>query len=112
VPLVFFGKALRDAGEPGPYRLADLRGFKRAMPGSGGEANVWFSDPQIRTTRAWRVDQFSPAEWDSVEKREKIARLEALIGDAEKAPTASAPARPSHIHVGPDGKESVVASGP
>jgi hypothetical protein len=77
VPLAFFGKVLRDRGLSGPYVVRDLRGFERFL--DGAEANLWWQDARTHKTRPYAVTDFSAAEWDAPEKREKIRRMEAAM---------------------------------
>jgi hypothetical protein len=103
VTLRVFGRAMRMARRDGPYVVRDLRGMLRGI--GTGEHNVWWSDPRSHLTSAYRVGDFSEGEWDSPEKREKIARLEQL---AQKAANGTQEAPGGHIFIGPDGVAKVV----
>lgn len=79
VPLRFFGKALRDRGIGGPYVVAELRGARYR---EGVEPNL-AAMPPARTrheTRPYRIDEFSPAPWESPKKQATVAKLAALEG--------------------------------
>jgi hypothetical protein len=78
--LRFFGRAFREKGLPGPYLVRDLRVFRRFV--AGEEENFYTIHPATHTTRAYRLDELSGAEWDDAEKRETIANFERLIAEA------------------------------
>jgi hypothetical protein len=69
--LVFFGKALHDAGQPGPYTLRGLRGYlfrDAAFPD-----RLHMRDyPGSWTTRPWELSDFSPDEWDGEHRRHMV----------------------------------------
>ncbi|HEY2747270.1 MAG TPA: hypothetical protein VGL86_21760 [Polyangia bacterium] len=106
VTLTFFGKAIRAVGLPGPYVIRDVRGFERFLDNS--EANLWFSYPQAHGTRAYALAEFSDGEWDSDEKRAKLAQFQSLIDDTAAGHTGQPTNLPAHIHVGADGTATAV----
>jgi hypothetical protein len=80
VPLLFFGKILRDAGLNGPFQVTQLRGQRFNLePGSQGPLN----EPlrilaQAHETSSYRASEFSSKEWTSPYKDERIAELTEL----------------------------------
>jgi hypothetical protein len=106
VPLKFFGKAFHDVGVDGPYLVKDFRGFLRPTGAAVEQANVWWSDAHTYTTKAWKRGDFSSADWDDPEKRDKIRQLEA-IASASAAPSPSA-SQPKAIHIDEHGVAHVV----
>ncbi len=102
VELQFFGKIFHDQNAPGPYQLVGLRGIQDTGPldpldltKSPEEVNellakIESTGPDRRTIPNWegnytsgayRIEDFSNAEWDSPIKRERIARLSLLAGE-------------------------------
>lgn len=79
VTLEFFGKALRDAGVSGPFRLKGLHGLVQ-RPGAEPAELFWShpDDPPI-VTRAYAASQFSDAPWSSPDKERMVARYRELI---------------------------------
>lgn len=75
VELRFFGRTIRERGYDGPYRVVDLRGYKRAP---GAEATIWWHHDGTHRTHAYASTYFSGEAWDSPEKQERIRALEAL----------------------------------
>jgi hypothetical protein len=78
--LVFFGKVIRDQGISGPYVVRDLHGLRR---GGLGETGIVWDEPRRFTTKPYKAWDFSGAEWDSEEKREKIKRFESVLSAME-----------------------------
>lgn len=98
VTFVFFGKLLRDKNLDGPYVITLLRGHRVNLPidpewfnqGAEGlrkiqEARSTEPDRELVTpykdeykTRYYKVEDFSKAQWDSKEKRERIEQLKNL----------------------------------
>lgn len=74
VPLEFFGKVLVDAKLPSPYKLRQLRGARHVERRDPDFENMPFYEGTY-TTRAYALDSFSSAEWDSEHKREMIRLL-------------------------------------
>lgn len=74
VPLEFFGKVLVDANAPGPYQVRQLRGARHVERQDPDVESMPFFDGTF-TTRAYSLDELSPAEWDSDHKREMIRLL-------------------------------------
>ncbi|HEY5952625.1 MAG TPA: choice-of-anchor X domain-containing protein [Kofleriaceae bacterium] len=75
--IVMFGRALREKGLDGPYVVRDIRGMRRFV--DTDEQNFFFTYAPTLTTRAYRHDEFSDAEWDEPERRDTIANFERLI---------------------------------
>jgi hypothetical protein len=78
--LTFFGKILIDVQAEAPLRLGELRGAR----------HVEHSDPDLEPMPAYEgshiidgldLSELSDAEWDSPEKRAKLAMLELLAAD-------------------------------
>ncbi|MCX7633998.1 MAG: hypothetical protein N2Z22_11770 [Turneriella sp.] len=99
VDLLFFGKIFRDRRIPGPYKLTGLRGQQMNLPINPDDLtlppeqvekilqNTQQTEPIKRAiipwlreyrTEAYKLDQFSDAEYDSEFKRERIRELERL----------------------------------
>lgn len=74
VRLELFGKVLVDAKSPAPYQLRQLRGA-RYLEGQEPEVESMPFFAGAYTTRAYPLDRFSAAEWDSDHKREMIRML-------------------------------------
>lgn len=89
LPLRFFGKALADAGLDGPYTVEQLRGAL-AAPGSTPPTVQMPPFAGAITTGAYAAGDFSSAEWDAPEKRDRIARLRRL--EARGGPVVTTPA--------------------
>jgi hypothetical protein len=81
VDLVFFGKVLSDQQVDGPYVLKDVHGLRRM--GADEHNNVWWQHGGTHRTRAYAAADFSSAEWDDPEKRERLATFERVIAEAE-----------------------------
>ncbi|MCA9539677.1 MAG: hypothetical protein KC620_12360, partial [Myxococcales bacterium] len=82
VPLRFFGKIFTDANAEGPFALGELRGG-RAAPDEAPALRAMAPFAGAHQTPPWRADDFSAAEWDAPEKRDRLrrlARLEARLG--------------------------------
>lgn len=104
VDLVFFGRMFAEKGVDGPYLARDVRGQKLSLDGE--EHNIVFTYPGTHLTRPYRRSEFSSAEWDSPEKKQKIERFRSLLRDtrAGKIGGASGPADvPRHIHIDENG---------
>jgi hypothetical protein len=78
--LMFFGKVIHDQGISGPYVIRDLHGLRR---GGLGENGIYWDEPRRYTTKPYKVWDFSAADWDSDEKRERIKRFENVISQME-----------------------------
>ena len=100
VRLVFFGKILRDQLQNGPYVMRDLRGF---LHKDDAEHNLWWSYPNSYRTAAYAAADFSPAEWDSAEKREKVAGMHDIIDKTARGELGGGSGASPHIHIGEDG---------
>ncbi|MCB9542494.1 MAG: hypothetical protein H6703_08610 [Myxococcales bacterium] len=77
LPLRFFGKILVDAGHDGPYTVGELRGALAAPEHTPSRVSMP-PYPREITTAPHRAADFSPAEWDAPEKRDRLRRLERL----------------------------------
>lgn len=108
VDLRFFGKIFHDKGVDGPYLVKDFRGLLNLW---GEEENIWWSDPRSHQTKPYKRTDFSPDEWDSEEKREKIKAFEDLISKTEAGEIGGPTDRPEHIHIGEDGVARPVEPG-
>jgi hypothetical protein len=106
VDLVFFGRMFGEAGVDGPYLVRDVRGLLLSL--DGGEHNIPFTYDGTYLTKAWRRADFSPAEWDAPEKREKIAAIERLIAQTAAGQIGGATAQPQHIDIDEHGVAHVV----
>lgn len=101
VELKYFGKIFHDANAVGPYILRGLRGIQNTDPidpinltKSPEEVDKYLKSvksttPHRRTIPTWekeyktqdyQLSEFSNSEWDSPEKRERIAELSKLAG--------------------------------
>lgn len=87
--LPFFGKALADGGLDGPYTVEQLRGAL-AAPGETPPTVQMPPFEGVITTAAYGAGDFSSAEWDAPEKRDRIARLKRLA--ARGGPVVTTPA--------------------
>ena len=106
VDLVFFGRMFGEAGVDGPYLVRDVRGMLLGL--DGDEHNIPFTYDSTYLTRPWRSAEFSPAEWDAAEKRDKIAALERLIGQTAAGQIGGPTAQPEHIEIDEHGVAHVV----
>ena len=105
VEFIFFGKILRDRDIDGPYVLKNLRGRRNnemVTPADLARAYEQGKNVEPRTevrgqpgyeyikngpefvTDAYAAAQFSNREWDSAEKRERIAMLEEAVRHPEE----------------------------
>jgi hypothetical protein len=103
VDLAFFGRMFAEKGVDGPYVVKDIRGYRVVT--DGAEQNVYFTFDTAHVTRAYKRTDFSGAEWDSQEKRDKVAALQKLI---DQTKTGQLPPQPAHIHVDENGVAHVV----
>jgi hypothetical protein len=79
VRLLYFGKVLTDTGVAGPYHLGQLRGA-RYVEGREPDLETMPFFEGTYTTKPYRLDQFSDAEWTSDHKDEMIQMLEEQQG--------------------------------
>ena len=93
VALRFFGKILHDAARDGPYTVGELRGALAAPEHTPAQVLMPPYPGEI-TTAAYRAADFSAAEWDAPEKRERLRRLQRLeaLGGAPRIGTPLPPA--------------------
>jgi hypothetical protein len=110
VDLLFFGRMFNEPGVDGPYLVRDVRGILLSL--DGGEHNIPFDYGDTYLTRPWRRAEFSPAEWDGQEKRDKIAAMERLIGDTAAGRIGGPSAQPEHIEIDEKGVAHVVKDTP
>jgi hypothetical protein len=80
IELLFFGKILHDAGIDGPFAVTQLRGqrFNLDADNAGPLAEPLETVTLALQTAAYRAADFSPKEWTSAYKEERIAELAAL----------------------------------
>lgn len=86
VELLFFGKILNDAGVDGAFQVTQLRGERFNLDDPNA---VTLSDPLAPvdgpyTTATYHSSDFSPAEWTSSYKEERLAELSALAAAEPK----------------------------
>lgn len=86
--LRFFGKAIVDGGRGGPYTVEQLRGAL-AAPGQTPPTVQMPPYAGAITTGAHGVADFSGAEWDAPQKRDRLARLKRL--EAMGGPVVTTP---------------------
>lgn len=99
VEFTFWGKIIREAGADGPYVVREIRGKRHNSPVSPSMVEksrregtpipdvkhtepIWeFVKPygEVYETQAYTASQFSGAEWDSDEKRDRLKFLESQI---------------------------------
>jgi hypothetical protein len=106
VDLVFFGRMFGETGVDGPYLVRDVRGLLLGL--DGDEHNIPFTYDGTYLTKAWRRADFSPAEWDAPEKRDKIAAIERLIAQTAAGQIGGPTAQPEHIEIDANGVAHVV----
>jgi hypothetical protein len=80
IDLLFFGKILHDAGVEGAFDVTALRGQRFNLdPANGGPlAERLATIPHAHRTAVYRASDFSPDEWTSPYKEERLAELSAL----------------------------------
>jgi hypothetical protein len=85
IPLLFFGKILHDSGIDGSFDVTQLRGQRFNLEGSesGSLSEPLLPVERAHRTAAYRAADFSPDEWASPYKQERITELTAL---AEREP--------------------------
>lgn len=110
VDLVFFGRMFAELGVDGPYQVRDIRGLLLSL--DGGEHNIPFVYPTPYMTKPWRHGEFSPAEWDDDEKRQRIASMQQVIDDTSAGRIGGPTAQPQHIHIDENGVAHVVNDAP
>ncbi|MCB1303040.1 MAG: hypothetical protein KDK37_02125 [Leptospiraceae bacterium] len=99
IPLVFFGKILKDRGIDGPYVVRDIRGrrnnsavtpdmvedsFRTGESVSGKQTEpLWeyIQPAEDHTTTNYRASDFSGNEWNSEEKQNRIEFLQKLVNE-------------------------------
>lgn len=81
IELVFFGRIFAGLDVDGPYLVRDIHGAR--LPTAEREAHVWWQVASPHTTQPYHRGQFSPAEWDSPEKQQKLQAFEDMIRDLE-----------------------------
>jgi hypothetical protein len=78
VRLLFFGKAIVEAGARSPFHIGQLRGVRHEPAGGAVEAMPSFDGPYETATYSPR--EFSPAEYRSPHKQAKIEHLRSQLG--------------------------------
>jgi hypothetical protein len=80
IDLLFFGKILHDSGIDGAFDVTELRGqrFNLEGAGSGPLAERLVTIPHAHRTAVYRAADFSPDEWTSQYKTERLAELTEL----------------------------------
>jgi hypothetical protein len=79
---LFFGKAVRATGLDGPYLVRDLHGFWHENTQGSGMPIIETAE---LATQRFRAEDFSDAEWDSEEKRQRIALYQQTLDLAAAA---------------------------
>ncbi|MCG8419114.1 MAG: hypothetical protein MJE77_14355 [Proteobacteria bacterium] len=74
--ITFFGRAINDVGEDGPYMIRAIHG--RASNAKG--ETYWRCDQEFSTS-AYKASDFSDAEWWSEERSAKLSQYEELMND-------------------------------
>lgn len=80
VELLFFGKILHDSGIDGSFDVTQLRGQRFNLDGneSGSLSDPLLPVERAHRTAAYSAADFSPDEWTSPYKQERISELSAL----------------------------------
>jgi hypothetical protein len=106
VPLEVFGKVLRDAAAPGPYRIGELRGYRFLDGGFPDHETIPGPGPSW-VVNAYDLGEFEDTPWDSEHKRRVVELMledEArgialdvpeLAGAPPATPVTPAPAPPA-----------------
>ena len=89
-PLQFFGKLLRDTGHAGPYELGELRGYLFREAEFPDRLHMR-SYPERWETAAWKLSQFSEAEWDDPHRRRMV---ELMLEDEKRGIPLDVPGTP------------------
>jgi hypothetical protein len=75
--IAFFGRALKEKNVNGPYSIRALHGVSKDLEGAD---QYWkHDDDPVLLTKAYAATSFSGAEWESAEKRAKIAQYEEIL---------------------------------
>lgn len=77
VTMTFFGKVLKEKNVNGPYSIRALHGVSKNL--NGADLYWKYNDDPILLTSMYAAGDFSGAEWESAEKREKIAQYEDML---------------------------------
>lgn len=80
--LRFFGRAIRESGISGPYRIRALHGHVRP-DGRMKELFYAFPDEPPMLTGTYSAEDFSDDEWNAPERNEKIARYREFIEEVQ-----------------------------
>lgn len=78
VPITFFGRALREKNVNGPYSIRALHGVSKDFEGMDQYWSYGDRRPAL-VTSAYAASSFSADEWDSAEKRDKLAQYEKIL---------------------------------
>lgn len=84
VKVRYFGLVFHDAKTPGPYVVRTLSGYMVAANATLGRGKELRRFDQPYTTKAYALDQFTTAEWDSPEKQGALKAMDAEIARLEK----------------------------
>lgn len=106
VDVRFFGKMFHDKGVDGPYLVTDIRG--RVRKDGSSELPIPWTHTGKHMTKAFKPADMSSNVWDAPEKTAKINALKQLIADTKAGKVGQPTNAPKHIHIGEDGKETVV----
>jgi hypothetical protein len=82
--ITFFGRAIARSGEDGPYRVGAFHGIAKNEADLADEL-AW-GEPLDRSfaTHAYSARDFSAAEWDAPEKRDKIRQYEEFLTSLDR----------------------------
>lgn len=83
VAIRFFGRAIRESGINGPYRVRALHGHVRPSGQDGVELFYSVPDEPAMVTAEHPVTAFSSDEWSSPEREAKIAHYEHVIRELD-----------------------------
>lgn len=82
IDLTFFGLIFHEQHAAGRFELRSLRGM-RVMPGETPDRELMAEPPAPHRTQAYRLEDFSSAEWDGPEKQAQIQMYEQRIREQE-----------------------------
>jgi hypothetical protein len=85
VHLQVFGKVALDAGAVPPFRVRDLEGFRLREDAFPDREAMPALDGAAYTTRRCRIEDLSPAEWESAANARRLSLLERAAGEARAA---------------------------
>jgi hypothetical protein len=79
--VLMFGRAFVEKAKDGPFIVKDIRGMRRFV--DTDEQNFFFTYGKQLTTKPYKANEFSSAEWDEPERRDTIANYERLIDETK-----------------------------